>query len=265
VLLFMAGFAVAEALRIDASSHAAARAARLADAYGRARFAVATEESLERKYRLEPSAVVLSRFDRAAADYLTAIRDVARLGTAADRALARNLDDRQRRYRTAISHLFGAVDSHDARRVIDTDTHEVDPLFADIEASVDRAAAVHRIVALRKTTGLSNEAGAIKVATPIAFLLGMALLALFTVLLMKRGRRDAMREARVLFLGKAALEDSLTGLSNRRKLTQDLEHGLARASTSAPLTLVILDLDGCGRGLPAWRRRVLPPRARRRG
>jgi diguanylate cyclase (GGDEF)-like protein len=63
-------------------------------------------------------------------------------------------------------------------------------------------------------------------------------------LLLKLGRRAALREAEVLVLGKAALEDSLTGLSNRRKLALDLGQALARASASAPLVLAIFDLDG---------------------
>jgi diguanylate cyclase (GGDEF)-like protein len=244
VLLFMAGFAIAEALRIDAASQGTAQATQLADAYGRARFAVATEESLERKYRLDPVPEVLSRFDRAAGDYLTAMHDVAKLGTTGDRALVRSLVSRQSRYRTAIRHMFGAVDSLKSRRVNDIDTQQVDPQFAVIEDTVGRAAAAHRTVALRHTAALSHEAGAIKLATPIAFLLGMALLALFAMLLVKQGRRDAARETEVLVLAKAALEDSLTGLSNRRKLAQDLDGGLARASASAPLALVIFDLDG---------------------
>jgi diguanylate cyclase (GGDEF)-like protein/putative nucleotidyltransferase with HDIG domain len=244
VLLFMAGFAIVEALRIDAASQGTARSTQLADAYERARFAVATEESLERKYRLEPLPEVLSRFERAAADYGTALNDVAKLGATSDRALVGNLVSRQRSYRAAIGHMFDAVDSHEPRRVNDIDVHQVDPQFAVIEVTVDRAAAAHRTVALRQTAALSHEAGAIKLATPIAFLLGMALLGFFAMLLVKRGRRDAARETEVLVLAKAALEDSLTGLSNRRKLAQDLDHGLAQASASAPLALVIFDLDG---------------------
>jgi hypothetical protein len=134
----MTGFAVVEALRIDAASHATARATQVSDAYGRARFAVATEESLERKYRLEPGPEVLTRFDRAAADYVAAINDVAKLGTTSDRVLVRSLKSRQRRYRTAISHLFAAVDSHNTRRVLDIDERQAEPLFATIDVDVDR-------------------------------------------------------------------------------------------------------------------------------
>ncbi|MEA2450119.1 MAG: hypothetical protein QOG63_2051, partial [Thermoleophilaceae bacterium] len=240
----MTSLAIVEAVRIDAASQATARATQLADAYGRARFAVATEEGLERKYRLEPGPDVLSQFNLAASDYEAALHDVTRLGTGIDRALVHGLVGRQRGYRVAIRRLFDAVDSHDTRRVLDIDAHQVDPPFHAIEAKVDEVAAVHRIIALRQTTALSDHASLIKVATPIASLLGMALLTLFAMLLVREGRRDATREAEVLILAKAALEDSLTGLSNRRKLAQDLDRGLARASASAPLVLVVFDLDG---------------------
>jgi diguanylate cyclase (GGDEF)-like protein len=205
---------------------------------------VATEESLERKYRLEPSPEVLSLFNLASADYARAMHEVARLGTARDQALARGLGSGQRRYRTAMRRMFDAVDSHNQRRAYEIDVRQVDPLFAKIEVTVERAAAAHRIAALRQTTALSEEASVVKLATPIAFLAGMALLALFAGLLVKEGRRDAAREAEVLILAKAALEDSLTGLSNRRKLAQDLDLKLALASESAPVALLVFDLDG---------------------
>jgi diguanylate cyclase (GGDEF)-like protein/putative nucleotidyltransferase with HDIG domain len=205
---------------------------------------VATEEGLERKYRLEPGPAVLSKFERQGSDYVAALHDVARLGTIRDRALVRSLGGLQRHYRTAIGHMFAAVDSHTPHKVLDIDVHQVDPLFTVIEVRVDRAAAAHRIIGLRHTTALSQEASAIKLATPIAFLVGMALLAFFASLLAKQGRRHAVREAEVLVLAKAALEDSLTGLSNRRKLAEDLEQALARASASAPLALMVFDLDG---------------------
>jgi diguanylate cyclase (GGDEF)-like protein len=45
-------------------------------------------------------------------------------------------------------------------------------------------------------------------------------------------------------LRRLASTDSLTRLGNRRKLTADVEQRLSRATLSAPLTLVLFDLDG---------------------
>jgi diguanylate cyclase (GGDEF)-like protein len=243
-LLFMAAFTIVQALWMDANSHATVRATQLADAYERGRFAVANEQSVARKYRLQPGPAVLAEFNRAADGYAAAMRDVARLGTTRDRALVHRLDRPQRSYRSAMSQMFNAVVSGDVRLVNDIELQRVAPLFAGIEADIDRAAAAHRSAALRQATALSNKAGEIKVATPIALLLRIVVLVLLATLLLKLGRRAALREAEVLVLGKAALEDSLTGLSNRRKLALDLGQALARASASAPLVLAIFDLDG---------------------
>jgi diguanylate cyclase (GGDEF)-like protein len=244
VLVFMTAFAVYEAFNINAASHATSRATRLGDAYERARFAVAGEESLERKYRLEPGPDVLARFDRATGDYVAALGDVERLGTTGDRALVRRLRSTQRLYKRAIARLFAAVDARDLPRVLDVDHRQVDPLFSVVDERVNAAAAAHRTSALRATAALSREADAIKLATPAGFVVGMGLLGVFVLVLVKVGRREAAHETELGVMGRAALEDSLTGLPNRRKLAQDLERELAGVSASKPLALVLFDLDG---------------------
>src|SRR5690349_11177676 len=69
VLAFLTGFALWAGFSTNHAAAAANRYIRLSDAYQRARFAVAEEESLERKYRLEPGAKVLA-FHRAAGNDL---------------------------------------------------------------------------------------------------------------------------------------------------------------------------------------------------
>jgi hypothetical protein len=91
VLVLLAVFGIASALRTDHATQRAGAATRLSDAYDRARFAVGEEESLERKYRLEPSPEVRVRYDRAASDLVAALRDVAAAGAPADRQLADRL------------------------------------------------------------------------------------------------------------------------------------------------------------------------------
>jgi diguanylate cyclase (GGDEF)-like protein len=244
VLLSMTGLAVLAALRMGAASQDSAHDTRLADAYERARFAMATEEIQERKYRLELSPQALAGFVRAAEDYVTALGDVAEFRSASDRALVRRLESLQRRYRRSFDHLLGAIYSHNTLQAKRIDAHQVDPVSTTIETTLRRAAAEHRREALQHVVSLSAEARKLKFATPLAFLIGTALVALFARLLLMEDRREMTREAEMRVLADAALEDSLTGLGNRRKLAQDLEHALARASAAAPLALVIFDLDG---------------------
>ena len=71
VLILLAGFAFWGALTTYRAGTAAKHFEELSDAFGNARAAVASEESLERKYRLEPGAEVRKRH-RAASDELLA-------------------------------------------------------------------------------------------------------------------------------------------------------------------------------------------------
>jgi hypothetical protein len=65
VLCFLAGFSLLTEDDLAARASAAQRATRLGQLYGDARFWVGQEESLERKYRLEPSPAVVQAFRRA--------------------------------------------------------------------------------------------------------------------------------------------------------------------------------------------------------
>src|SRR6266516_6133768 len=67
VLVFLAGFSLFEQDLVTAASRRADRANRLSETYQDARFWVGQEESLERKYRLEPGAEVLADHSRSQA------------------------------------------------------------------------------------------------------------------------------------------------------------------------------------------------------
>jgi two-component system cell cycle response regulator len=77
--------------------------------------------------------------------------------------------------------------------------------------------------------------------TPSAVVLaGLALLAVGVRLFMAFRDNAIMLEA----TRREAFTDALTGLGNRRALTQDLERELAGAITADPVVLVLFDLDG---------------------
>src|SRR3954470_4068926 len=83
----MTALSVAGATSTLRSADTATRSAWLSEAYNRAHTAVAAEESLERKYRLEPGAEVRGRHLRAGADLAQALTDIDSRGDAEDRAL----------------------------------------------------------------------------------------------------------------------------------------------------------------------------------
>ncbi|WP_272472690.1 HD domain-containing phosphohydrolase [Baekduia alba] len=77
--------------------------------------------------------------------------------------------------------------------------------------------------------------------TPVAVVLaGLALFAVGVRLFIAFRENASMLAA----TRREALTDALTGLGNRRALTQDLERMLARATEDDPVVLVLFDLDG---------------------
>ena len=90
-----------------------ALAVRIGSAYNHAATAIAAEESLERKYRLQPGPVPRAGHAAAEASLEQAMRQVAVLGGSADRNLARMVLREHRAYIAASARLFRSVDRHD--------------------------------------------------------------------------------------------------------------------------------------------------------
>jgi diguanylate cyclase len=241
VLLLLAGFGVLSARRTDAAARHVSAASELADVYQRARFAVSEEESLERKYRLEPGREVRARHRIAAQDLAGALVDISRIGTPGDRALVARLLEIHRSYLEALDRMFAAVDARDAKLVLAIDDGQVDPRFGVIVHDVDNASRAHREVAASSLRDLRGTEHSVLAATPVAFALGLLLLAFLTWLLTRINRQLA-RHARESEHG--ALHDALTGLPNRVLFADRLEHAIASARHDpAPFSVLMIDLD----------------------
>jgi diguanylate cyclase len=241
VMLMLAAFGIAAAMRTSHATTRVARSTALSDSYQAARFAVGEEESLERKYRLEPGPEVRAKYDGAAQELETALRRIARIGTPGDRALSKRLLGVHRVYLRAIDRMFAAVDAHDVKRVLSIDADEVDPRFAAIEAQVSGAAGSHRDAAGHDLRSLRGTEQAVLTATPLVFAAGLLLLGFLSILL-ARVNRQLARQARES--EHDALHDALTGLPNRVLFSERLEHALAMGRRDpAPFSVLLLDLD----------------------
>jgi len=209
VLLALTVFGVSSALRTNHATQRVSVSSELSSAYERARFAVGEEESLERKYRLEPGPAVRAKFDHAAQELEAALRETNHLGAETDRRQTVHLLSVHRTFLRATHRLFAAVDARDTKRVLAIDADQVDPRFAVIEDGVAGLATAQRLVAARDLNGLRDTERSVLTATPLAFALGLLLLGVLTVLLARINRQLA-QQARDS--EHNALHDALTGL-----------------------------------------------------
>jgi diguanylate cyclase (GGDEF)-like protein len=224
-----------------AAAGSVARSTALSEAYGRAAAAVAAEESLERKYRLEPSAEVRARHAAAGARLAAALSDVRARGDASDYALAVAVSGEHAAYAAAIGRMFIAVDQGNTALVLRIDGREVDPVFEAIEKQVDAAADMHAANAADAVTRLRRTEALVFVVTVAGFGVGLALLSTFAVVVVS-DQREVLRQS---MLNKhRALHDALTGLPNRVLFTERLGQTLALAPrTGRTAAVLLIDLD----------------------
>ena len=241
VLIGVSGFAMWSAVSTRQVAERAIASNTLSDHYAAAATAVAAEESLERKYRLEPGPEVRRRFDKATENMRAAIELVRRDGTAEDQRVADQVAASYGPYRQAIDRLFDAVDRGDAVLVLKIDNDEVDPRFDAIEGMVNKASDSHHAAALADLAELKRREAFNAQATPAVFLIGFVFVAFFSsVLYRTRSQLDQQRTKAV----HDALHDALTGLPNRTLLADRFEQALrAGTRTSSTTALLLIDLD----------------------
>jgi diguanylate cyclase (GGDEF)-like protein len=248
VLLLLTGFALWAAYSTNRAARRADQFNRLSDAYQQARFAVAAEESLERKYRLEPGPEVRQRYQQAAAALVAAIDVVHERGNREDQVLAAQVEADHGRYLHAIARMFAAVDAGDTKRVLTIDNDQVDPLFSAIEEQVAAAADAHHEEALASLQALRSTETFVVVATPVAFAAGLGLLGVFWAIMVGYQRRTERQAAdnrhQAAESQHQALHDGLTGLPNRTLLHDRIAQAIRQADRElVPAGLLLLDLD----------------------
>ena len=247
VLCFLAGFSLLTENDLAGRAAGAQRATRLGQLYGDARFWVGQEESLERKYRLEPSPEVLRLHTDAETNLNRDLDAIGRIDqSAGTQQLLRHLATEQRRYAKASEEMFDAVEAHNTPRVIHYDHQIVDPIFGAIETAVYAHSDASALQALNQGRLLRQRTQSVRAAIAVAFGAGLFLLGAFSLILLGLRRRvSAAHRAEIERLASAALTDSLTGLRNHRAFQEDLTSSLRRqARAGGTVALIMLDLNG---------------------
>jgi diguanylate cyclase (GGDEF)-like protein/PAS domain S-box-containing protein len=189
--VFLAGFAVFSARSMQVRAESVERADQLQNAFAEARYAVAAEESLERKYRLEPGPNILELHRQAGRSLVAALERARAISDDSDVAVIDQVIADHDRYLAATAQMFAAVDLGDVALTTEIDGQRVDPIFDAIQTSVFNEADEHSAAAAVGLDAMRTTQGWVSGATIAVFALGFACLALFWRLLERyRGSAD---------------------------------------------------------------------------
>ncbi|WP_344617179.1 putative bifunctional diguanylate cyclase/phosphodiesterase [Dactylosporangium salmoneum] len=237
VVLALAALSLAGVARTHRAADTVARSAGLAAAYDRAYDAVKDEELSERQYRVRPSPGVLSDHAVAGVNLLTALADIERLGTAADRDLVRRVRTLHERYMAGAAALFAAADAGDTPEVNRIDREVTDPAFDEFTREVRDANAAHAAVAAENVQDLRRVESLVFTTTVTGTTAGL-LLVVALALVATGFQRRLLRQA--ADSEHQAHHDALTGLPNRVLFTRRVTEA---AASGAPASVLMLDLD----------------------
>jgi diguanylate cyclase (GGDEF)-like protein len=239
-LVGLIGVVTVGSLVTSNAAAASALAVRTATAYEHAATAIASEESLERKYRLQPGPVPKAAHTAAEASLKQAMLQVAALGGSADRSLAKVVLREHEGYVVASAQLFLSVDRHDPVAVTNSiDARTVDPVFGVMEGQVYAAAARHQSGALSAAASV-REIGRFVLLVDLATLLAAIGLVVGGAVVVTRYQRDLHSESERNRY--QALHDPLTDLPNRT-LFQDRTGAALRTAARSGATVAVLLLD----------------------
>jgi len=247
VVCLLAGLAILTENRVAAEAARTDRATRVSAVYADARYWVGQEESLERKYRLEPRREILDLHHEAEARVAADLRAVDRLDhSAASRRFIARLSRQHDTYVRASASMMRAVGWRDVDLVEYLDSHVVDPIFTEVQSAIEARSLRAGEIAKRGSQRLRVDATSATNTMMVATGLGLLLVAIFSlVLLNARRRAEAVRRAEAERMAGVALTDSLTGLPNHRAFQEDMARDLSGATSGgSTLALILLDVDG---------------------
>ena len=196
ILIAVPGLTLWTTILTYRAGQAAQHATEVSNALNEARYDVCAEESLERKYRLEPGPAVRSQHRATADQMVAALQRAGDLG--ADTAMIKTVLSNHAQYLVSIDRMFAAIDADDIAEANRLDQEEVDPSFDGIEQQVLGAAHASRADAVRHLAILSRLQTGVLIATPIVFTIAAGFVVFFWGVLRtyRRGAREALlREA----------------------------------------------------------------------
>ncbi|TAK61911.1 MAG: EAL domain-containing protein [Dehalococcoidia bacterium] len=244
VLFSLCGFAIWAAFAADRAADDVEHSSREHSAFDAAHYAVSQEESLERKYRLEPGTDILEQHRSEGAALVAALTRVATTADAKDQELAREVMADHQRYLDATARMFAAVDAHNTQLVNQIDADEVDPIFGRIQTRIESAYLEHEAEQIQMVGDLRGTDEFILRSTIIASIIGGILMLGFWAVL--RSYQRHLDEASAA--EKATLEASEARFRSLVQNSSDMigivdEHGVIRYQSAASERVLGLNPD----------------------
>ncbi|MDQ2906766.1 MAG: bifunctional diguanylate cyclase/phosphodiesterase [Chloroflexota bacterium] len=245
ILLVLTAFSMWAALTTQQAINRTTLSEYLNDQYQQARFAVGAEESLERKYRLEPGPEPLAAHKAAANNLINALHNIYNQGDAHDRIVVEKVLTTHQLYLIATHLMFAAVDRGNTTLAMDLDHNKIDPVFTVMQQTVNTQAISYRAEALQRLAALSTTEHLVFVSTLIVFPVGLFLLGgLLLVVRTYQRRIDEGTSTEMARLARTALTDNLTALGNHRAFHDDLQREMVSACEQGEtMALAIIDID----------------------
>jgi diguanylate cyclase (GGDEF)-like protein len=229
----LAVFATWSNLAASAAARRVETATDLLESYDRARFDLSQEESLDRKYRMQPTSETSAAHTEVRVD-LTATLDHLPAGDRTQRLGLARLHALHKTYTRGIARVFAAVDAGYSSLAARLDSSITEPALVSLEAAIYAGANRQALMTDATIQDLRNATRGVLLATPVAFAIGVLVLLVFLRISRNHRRTIETRTNR----------DALTGLPNRESFYNRGAQALLGEERSESMTSVlVIDLD----------------------
>lgn len=232
VLVALAVFSTWSNLAASAAARRVATATDLLASYDRARFDLSQEESLGRKYRMQPTSETSAAHTDVSVD-LTATLDDLPAGDRTQRLGLARLQALHKTYTYGVRRVFAAVDAGNSTLAARLDSSTTEPARASFEAAIYADANQQALITDATIHDLRGATRGVLLATPVAFAIGVLVLLVFLRISRNDRRTIETRTNR----------DALTGLPNRESFYDRGAQALLGEGSESMTSVLVIDLD----------------------
>jgi diguanylate cyclase (GGDEF)-like protein len=223
------------------SIEAATESTVLAGSYLEVDEAVSAGMAVERRYRIQPDTALRQEYARVKVALLSALAEIERGGTAADRDATARIRSAFDDYELAVLALFDAADAGDTGVIDSLERDRVGPAYRELDGLLNDAAKRHSADVAAAMEEVHSTQTTILVFTAGGSTLGMLILAGFLLMIVRYQRRLVQNANDIRY---QATHDTLTGLPNRTLFADRVGQALAAGRrTGEDLAVLLLDLD----------------------